>query len=381
MLHGIILISYPSTDSTAFVHPLEKWYSVTKQRQITMVTAGRSGVGKSTFIRNMLRLSDTAADVLPQCGHSPSSVTTDVETFSRVMFEGDEQLTIRMIETPGLMALDVDDARIMAQLESKTGGTCHVLLYCVSLLPDSKIDGQDEEIIRKLIKVFGNGMWERALLVLTFTNAVRALYPDQSIKEIVAAYAKKFQSVLIRAGVPSYSVNVNSIFSYYGQDHIQRIRSTFVALPVGNHPDEQFIDDLPIGWDVTVFDELAKMYYSRGDIVPVRLKAKSPWAPRAVRLPLEVCGFVAGTIFGISVSSYFLGVIGIVVGAAIGGTIRLFTRRIKVTDGASFGFMTAVSLLSIGCAYMVFADLQKHEAQQKELEDIQNEIKKQQTPQ
>ena len=86
-----------------------------------------------------------------------------------------------------------------------------MLLYCVSLLPNSKIDKEDKEVIRKLTLVFGQDVWRRTILVLTFTNAVRALYPEQSIKDIVEDYTKKFQ--LAFHFVFKSEISVASIFS------------------------------------------------------------------------------------------------------------------------------------------------------------------------
>ena len=210
---------------------------------MTLVTAGRSGAGKSTLISNMLKLNDddTKDGGHPQHQHSPSSVTKEVKIYSSLREGG---ITVRMVDTPGLNASDVNDARAMALLQEKTGGRCDMLLYCVSLLPDSKIDKEDKEVIRKLTLVFGKEVWRHAVLVLTFTNAVKALYPEQSIKDIVEEYAQKFQSALHFAFKSDISV-VSIFLCDYTQT--QREADTIIAVPAGYSPDERFIKDLRQG--------------------------------------------------------------------------------------------------------------------------------------
>jgi energy-coupling factor transporter ATP-binding protein EcfA2 len=260
---------------------------------MTLVTAGRSGAGKSTLIRNMLGLKD---DAKPGGGghhlqhqHSPSSVTKEVELYSSLREGG---ITIHMVDTPSLNASDVTDARAMALLQEKTGGgRCDMLLYCVSLLPDSKIDKEDKEIIRKLTLVFGQDVWRRTVLVLTFANAVKALYPEQSVKDIVEEYAKKFQSAL--HFVFKSDISVVSIFSC-DWSQTQRDADTIIAVPAGYSPDERFIKKLRQGWDEMIFGEVFKK--CNPDTVPVLFDTKHPSHPRMVRMPLNVCKLVAGTV-------------------------------------------------------------------------------------
>ena len=154
---------------------LEQWYDVTNRREMTLVTVGRSGAGKSTLISSMLRLKDVDA---PQDRHTSSPVTKEVEIYSGSSpLNGEGEVTIHMVDTPDFNSTFAKDARAMALLQEKTGGgRCDMLLYCISLLPDSKIDNEDREIIGKLTRVFGEDIWKRTILVLTFSNAVKALY-------------------------------------------------------------------------------------------------------------------------------------------------------------------------------------------------------------
>ena len=242
---GICLL-FTFAEEEVVPNPLEEWFAATQRREMILVTAGRSGAGKSTLISNMLGLKD---DAKPSGGEghsqhqcSPSSITKEVEVYSSLREGG---ITIRVVDIPSLNASDVSDAKAMALLQEKTGGgRCDMLLYCVSLLPDSKIDKEDREVIRKLTLVFGKDVWSRTVLVLTFTNAVKALYPEQNVKDIVEEYAKKFRSALLF--VFKSEISVVSIFSC-DWSKTQRDADTIIAVPAGYSPDERFIKNLRQG--------------------------------------------------------------------------------------------------------------------------------------
>ena len=229
-------------------NPLKQWYAATQRREMTLVTAGHSGAGKSTLISNMLKLkeSDVARGDHPQHQHSPSSITKEVELYSSLREGG---ITVHMADIPSLNASDVNDARAMALLQEKTGGRCDMLLYCISLLPDSKVNKEDKEVIRKLTLVFGQDVWRRTVLVLTFTNAVKALYPEQSTKDIMEEYAKKFQSAL--HFVFKFFISVMSVFSC-DRTQTQRDADTIIAVPAGYSPDKRFIKKLHQGWEIDI---------------------------------------------------------------------------------------------------------------------------------
>ena len=95
--------------------------------------------------------------------------------------------------------------------------TCYSIVSAFFLI--KKIDKGDKEIIRQ-------DVWRHTVLVLTFTNAVKALYPEQSIKNIMEEYAKRFQSIL--RSVFKSDISVVSIFSC---DRSQTQRDTIQSSP------------------------------------------------------------------------------------------------------------------------------------------------------
>ena len=104
---------------------------------------------------------------------------------------------MRIIDTPGFAATDVSEARIIAELQAESGGKTDMLLYCISILPDSKIDEQDEKIIKMLKLAFGPDIWSHAILVLTFANhVILDLEEGTTLSSLVNDYATTFQSKL-----------------------------------------------------------------------------------------------------------------------------------------------------------------------------------------
>lgn len=96
-------------------------------------TGDCSGVGKSKLIGNMLNLKGAAA---PKTEHGPSSTTKSVKIYTSTV--GGVQ--VRMIDMPGLAATDVNELESIADLQEASRAKADMLLYCISLLPDSKIN-------------------------------------------------------------------------------------------------------------------------------------------------------------------------------------------------------------------------------------------------
>ena len=338
------------------------------------MTAGRSGAGKSTLISNMLGLKDDTKVRCQhlQCQHSPSSVTKEVELYSSLREGG---VTVRMVDMPSLNSSDVNDAKAMALLQEKTGGRCDMFLYCVSLLPDSKIDKEDKEVIRKLTLVFGQDVWRCTILVLTFTNAVRALYPEQIIKDIVEDYAKKFQSAF--HFVFKSEISVASIFSC-DRSQAQRDADTIIAIPAGYSPDERFIKKLRQGWDEMIFDEVLKK--CDRNTVPVLFKTRHPSHPRIVRMPLNVCKLVFGTVLFTAIGGQPLSLVTGFLGAKIGELIGWFTHRVGAGLGATIGYTSGLGVAAVIVAIGLFIGLQEVEREQCELDAVQKEFEQYRKP-
>ena len=133
---------------------------------------------------------------------------------------------IEVIETPGLGALDSYIIKNMIYDLSKQTRP-DILLYCASLMPTSRFDATDVEIIQSFTNTYGSEIWEHTILVLTFANT-RKYKSEDEYKQLIEYCAETFQKVLHLANVKN--VQVQSIFSKNGGT---RVDTVVPAIPVG----------------------------------------------------------------------------------------------------------------------------------------------------
>jgi hypothetical protein len=176
---------------------------------------------------------------------------------------------VKIIDTPGLAATDVNEAKNIAQLQAESRGEADMLLYCVSLLPNSKIDEQDAKVIKTLKVAFGSDIWSHAILVLTFANMVILdLEEGTTLNDLMSDYATKFAMVL-RSECPSFSIC--SIFSC-DQEQVKRDPSMVIALPAGRNIKQQLVEGMK--WDESIYTEVLKK--CNPDAIPALLKVREP---------------------------------------------------------------------------------------------------------
>lgn len=181
---------------------IQKFVGMTK-RPIVLVTAGKSGTGKSTLVNNILGLEgDEAAH--EDC--SPNPVTTKVKKYKKVVNE----VTVEIVDTPGFEAgSDSNEEEIVKQMSLITGGKVDFILYCISVVA-SRFDNAEERIIERLNKAFSNKIWERTILVLTHADNIVLKRGQTYMEAKEKDFQVKFQDVLaqVATGAPRYTIPV-----------------------------------------------------------------------------------------------------------------------------------------------------------------------------
>ena len=266
-----------------------------------------------------------------------------------------------------------------------------MLLYCISILPDSKIDELDKNIIRKLTMVFGTDIWKHTIVVFTFANMMKTFQQEESdMHDLVRRYADKFQSVLC-SECPDPSFSLVSIFSC-DQDQVQRDPLTIIALPAGFNPDEELMKGMK--WDESIYMEALKK--CNPDAIPALLKVGKP-SPKVIRLALKIGGHTGA--IGLQIGTVIAGVgtggvVGSVVGGAVGGTVGgavgLLEGGVGAVPGAAVGADVGAQIggrigtlighvggTLVGHAVhdQVTSAINTYEAKQVELEKIQQGMK------
>ena len=126
---------------------------------VNILVIGPTGSGKSTLI-NALKLGDTVATV----GEGAASVTSQVEKY-----EGEyEGVNIRVYDTVGFSdSKGKSDKNIVREIAK--ANKFDLILICLRM--DSRSDDKVKKMFTVLSSLLNKEMWERTVIVLTFTNS------------------------------------------------------------------------------------------------------------------------------------------------------------------------------------------------------------------
>ena len=221
----------------------------------TIITAGIPGSGKSTLVHNLLQLRGGST---PQAaGFTPSSATRTNEVY-RGEIRG---RNVQVIDINSPVSDEKGAQALATELKSTTGsGRVDVLLYCVSMSPNTKVEGGDEKIIQALTMSFGRGVWDRAILVFTFANLVKMLSVQGkgntcTVGKAMSRYGKGFQEKLRSSNrfLKNYTVVAYTSPEQNASSEPNRLHK-IVAIPAGCEPKEVLIGDTP--WDESISTEI-----------------------------------------------------------------------------------------------------------------------------
>ena len=266
------------------------------KRSLVLVTAGKAGVGKSTLINNLLGLKgEKAAKAKP----GAEIVTRSVDYYEEVV----HGITVRIIDTPSLEAMDLSSEQKQEALETLSDLTdrkVDLMLYCISLV-GGRIPKDDERIVEKLTNIFGREIWGHTILVLTYGDVVLANYEqedrehgdvkgkDQKYRELLVDFTTEFEEILKKAGVGDVAVRSILSTQHDGPGLESALaKPEIVGIPVGRHIKN------PSDWAPVLFKEVIKR--CRIDAIPALLKLTGVSEDTTGG---AVGGLWCGTIFGI----------------------------------------------------------------------------------
>jgi GTPase Era involved in 16S rRNA processing len=279
-----------------------KWCESLQGRNVTLVAAGQSGAGKTTLVNNLLRLSDRVAD---------APVTNEVKCHNSCIKGTD----ITILDTPSITGASAEDEyKILAQLYENTNGKPDMLLYCVSMAPNSKIGESDRKIIKLLTKAFTSRIWERTVLVLTFADFIKErnkqITRRPTIEMEMKHCAKKFETIL-RTTLSDHSVTVIPVL----QDEGIEIRPAkeIAAVPAGEIRDEKILPHKK--WNASIYEEVLRK--CKIDAIPALLTILDVFTRQMYILTGSMA--IGGAVLGALALGVITGGVGALIGGAIGG--------------------------------------------------------------
>ncbi|XP_019863371.1 PREDICTED: uncharacterized protein LOC109592349 [Amphimedon queenslandica] len=130
---------------------------------LRLLTIGKKGEGKSTFIHGITGAKEIGVDGLQSSAKKPH-IIHDKDTHMHGL---DIELPIMVFDSPGLqdnpeIEVCLREIRQMCQNPS-------LVLYCTKMT-NIRLKNDDKKVIEKLTSAFGAELWRFAILVLTFAN-------------------------------------------------------------------------------------------------------------------------------------------------------------------------------------------------------------------
>jgi len=231
-------------DSAEGVQPID--VADFQRREVSVLVAGRSRAGKSTALNNIFGLNLRA-------GASPSSVTRHV-TITRII---QNDVVLNVIDTPGLGAVDIPREEILSDIKKLKITKEFILVYCISVAPNSCVQDTDRTIFKNIQSIFGKWVWNRCILVLTSSDNARMEFPtDRHDVEYIAylrGHVDNFYSALTSCGsieIPGAML----LFDYHKNDYATTVYNKLVAVPAAKHKFCNSINIIPGIWFEEEYD-------------------------------------------------------------------------------------------------------------------------------
>ena len=188
------------------------------QPPVTIAVLGRVGVGKSTLVHRILYRE-----------LAPATYTAKPVTQKLSVYENEVNgVAYRVIDTPGLRDISKDVENDKGIIDYILKENPNVILYCISILPSSKICEIDKEIVIEMNRI--KNIWKRTIVVLTFANIVTTM--GGNVNNEILQWTNDFQTTLNDAQV---NVKVKLCMDVYNDPTFDGI----VSIPAGFYPSDK----------------------------------------------------------------------------------------------------------------------------------------------
>jgi GTPase SAR1 family protein len=168
-------------------------------RQLRVLVAGLGGVGKSTLVNQLLRLKEDGERAKE--GKGGEATTLAVSKHERTTEKGtkvcifDTPLPVVCHQASVIRTLNSDDD-IIAMMESETDKNLDVVFYCISLSGPYRVQQADVQAVKIITRAFAGSIWKKAVIVLTFANALASEKCESEYHTIIIKIQEKVRQVL-----------------------------------------------------------------------------------------------------------------------------------------------------------------------------------------
>ena len=316
---------------------------------IVIVIAGEARKGKSKVLNNIFGTDFPVSD---------STAASPIEIHVREVKKNGRSYIL--VDIPGFGTSEKDDAKIRDKFTDLIRGLDFTLLYCLPMFPPKVLGDSDKKILYNLQKCLHNRIWEKTVLLLTFSDESLQHFIDnpdndraaavERFKGAVAECAKSFQKLLSEC--LSVRHTIHTVFDYSSDS--KRKNSGFpgmVAVPVRKVTDKPVPEsnkfdrdpdiipgvDLTTSWAEVAMDEInTKTEPLQGELKVKNFKFAVTTA--GTTIAGGAAGAAAGAGAGMAIGVVG-GPIGIAVGAAIGGPVGAVVGLVSgVTVGAGISY-------------------------------------------
>lgn len=195
---------------------------------VDLLVVGKTGVGKTTLINGLFmepneqdvgepsrteRVTPRNLTILsPKIERSPSQEGSEDEVHGSSKATYRKSITIRLNDTPGIEALTGIGKKANRQKylneHSEYYRRADIILYCLRM--DDHVREVDVEFMQFLLKQFGERLWVKVIIVLTFANRVAVDYEPERKKEVYDAKKERMKEKILealqQAGVPKQCI-------------------------------------------------------------------------------------------------------------------------------------------------------------------------------
>ena len=199
----------------------------------TIMVAGQPRFGKSTALSNIFGL-DFVAEARPTSVTQvvgDRHVTKEIHTAQKNGPDLVEKITLRVIDTHGLGALDIPQERIIKEMTEMVKSDNYTLLHCFNVAQNNCVTEVDMSILRNLHAAFGAGIWSKSVILFTFRDFALTEfdYADQ-YRDYINAHAEVFEKMLKEFGC-SNPPRIRTIFQYSLASDETESTPEIVAIP------------------------------------------------------------------------------------------------------------------------------------------------------